>query len=378
MNLLDVVPTPAAVVDEARMLRNIARMQRHLDGHGVKLRPHVKTSKSVDVVRRQQAAGAEAITVSTLKEAEQFFAAGFTDILYAVCMAPGKLDRALALVEQGCRLQIITDSLQGAQAIVAGSQAARRPLTVLIEIDSDGDRSGIQPGDDLLLEVGRALHGGGCSLHGVMTHAGSSYECSTPAALLRVANQERDQCVLAAQRLRDAGLPCPVVSIGSTPTALSASGFTGVSEVRAGVYVFFDLVMAGIGVCSTDDIALSVLTTVIGHQRDKGWIICDAGWMALSGDRGTRSQATDQGYGIVCDASGSPMPGYVVSSANQEHGIILNRDTPLQQQLEQRFPVGSKLRVLPNHACATAAQYTEYCVLARDGGLQTWPRFSGW
>jgi D-serine deaminase-like pyridoxal phosphate-dependent protein len=378
MNPLDAVPTPAAVVDETRMLRNIARMQRRLDGHGVKLRPHVKTSKSVEVARRQQAAGAEAITVSTLKEAEQFFAAGFTDILYAVCMAPGKLDRALALVERGCRLQMITDSLQGAHAIVATSQAARRPLTVLIEIDSDGDRSGIRPDDDVLLEVGRALHEGGCLLHGVMTHAGSSYECSTPAALSRIADQERDQCVLAAQRLRDAGLPCPVVSVGSTPTALSASGFAGVSEVRAGVYVFFDLVMAGIGVCSIDDIALSVLTTVIGHQRDKGWIICDAGWMALSGDRGTRSQATDQGYGIVCDLGGSPLAGYVVSSANQEHGIIVNREAPHQPELEQRFPVGSKLRVLPNHACATAAQYAEYRVLARDGGLQAWPRFSGW
>ncbi|HKU85533.1 MAG TPA: DSD1 family PLP-dependent enzyme [Casimicrobiaceae bacterium] len=378
INLLDAVPTPAAVVDETRMLRNIARMQKRLDGHGVELRPHVKTSKSVEVVKRQQDAGAAAITVSTLKEAEQFFAAGFDDILYAVCMAPGKLDRALGLVERGCRLQIITDSLQGAQAIVAGSRAARRPLTVLIEVDSDGERSGIPPDDELLLEVGRVLHDGGCSLQGVMTHAGSSYECSTPAALLRVADQERDLCVLAAQRLRDAGLPCPVVSIGSTPTALSASGFAGVSEVRAGVYVFFDLVMAGIGVCTLDDIALSVLTTVIGHQRDKGWIICDAGWMALSRDRGTQSQATDQGYGIVCDASGSPMAGYVVSGANQEHGIIVNRETPHLPELEQRFPVGSKLRVLPNHACATAAQYTEYCALARDGGLQTWPRFSGW
>ena len=378
INLLDAVPTPAAVVDETRMLRNIARMQKRLDGHGVELRPHVKTSKSVEVVKRQQDAGAAAITVSTLKEAEQFFAAGFDDILYAVCMAPGKLDRALGLVERGCRLQIITDSLQGAQAIVAGSRAARRPLTVLIEVDSDGERSGIPPDDELLLEVGRVLHDGGCSLQGVMTHAGSSYECSTPAALLRVADQERDLCVLAARRLRDAGLPCPVVSIGSTPTALSASGFAGVSEVRAGVYVFFDLVMAGIGVCTLDDIALSVLTTVIGHQRDKGWIICDAGWMALSRDRGTQSQATDQGYGIVCDASGSPMAGYVVSGANQEHGIIVNRETPHLPELEQRFPVGSKLRVLPNHACATAAQYTEYCALARDGGLQTWPRFSGW
>src|SRR3546814_15477183 len=80
--------------------------------------------------------------------------------------------------------------------------------------------------------------------------------------------------------------------------------------------------MAGIGLCTLDDIALSVLTTVIGHQHDKDWIIVDAGWMALSRDRGTASQRVDQGYGVVCDEAGPPLPGLLVAGANQEHGHV--------------------------------------------------------
>ena len=378
MNILYNLPTPAAIVDEARMMRNIVRMQSRLSTHSVKFRPHVKTPKCVEVAKRQRAAGADAITVSTLKEAEQFFAAGFSDILYAVCIPPGKLDQALALMRRGCALKVITDSVQGGEAIVAKAKSTGQPFTVLIEIDTDGHRSGVKPEDGSLIELGGALHEGGCVLEGVMTHAGSSYDCSTADALLRIANQERELCVRAASRLRDADLPCPVVSVGSTPTALSAAGFAGVTEVRAGVYVFFDLVMAGIGVCAIDDVALSVLTTVIGHQQDKGWIICDAGWMAMSLDRGTQAQATDQGYGLVCDVAGAPIEDWIVSGANQEHGIIARRNGGTSEGLARRFPVGSRLRVLPNHACATGAQYSDYHVLTVGGELENWPRFSGW
>ena len=136
--------------------------------------------------------------------------------------------------------------------------------------------------------------------------------------------------------------------------------------------------MAGIGVCTLDDVALSVLTTVIGHQQDKGWIICDAGWMAMSQDRGTQQQATNQGYGVVCDITGVPVEGFIMCSANQEHGIISRRDGATIDDLVRRFPVGSRLRVLPNHACATGAQYASYDVLAVGGRLESWPRFSGW
>jgi D-serine deaminase-like pyridoxal phosphate-dependent protein len=249
---------------------------------------------------------------------------------------------------------------------------------VLIEIDTDGHRSGVKPEEARLLGIGHALSTGGCELLGVMTHAGSSYDFSTPEALRAIANQERDLCVLAGQRLRDAGLPCPIVSVGSTPTALSAEDLSGVTEVRAGVYVFFDLFMAGVGVCGIDDIALSVLTTVIGHQADKGWAIVDAGWMALSRDRSTQNQAIDQGYGLVCDLDGVALNDYIMTGANQEHGIIGRRDGAPDPEIATRFPIGTLLRILPNHACATGAQYPEYHVPRADGALQTWPRFSGW
>jgi D-serine deaminase-like pyridoxal phosphate-dependent protein len=144
--------------------------------------------------------------------------------------------------------------------------------------------------------------------------------------------------------------------------------------VRAGVYAFHDLVMRGLGVCGTGDIALSVLTTVIGHQRDKGWVLVDAGWMAMSRDRGQ----DDCGYGVVCDESGEPLPGLLMTGANQEHGIVSRADGTADATLADRLPVGTQLRVLPNHACATAAQFDRYAVLAGGAVADTWPRFNGW
>jgi D-serine deaminase-like pyridoxal phosphate-dependent protein len=371
---LNDLDTPAALIDEARLHHNIQRMQRHLDALGVAFRPHVKTSKCVPVAALQREAGARGITVSTLKEAEQFFDAGFDDILYAVGLVPGKIARALALQQRGCRLQVIVDSVDAAQAV---AQAAPG-LPVLIEIDVDGHRSGVAPGGSELLAVGRALYAGGGTLHGVMTHAGSSYDLNTPAALQALAEQERAQCVQAAERLRAAGLPCPVVSVGSTPTALAAQRLDGVTEVRAGVYVFFDLVMAGVGVGTPDDVALSVLCTVIGHQCDKGWALVDAGWMAMSRDRGTQKQALDCGYGLVCSADGTRLPGLQVVGANQEHGIVGRADGTADADIVQRLPLGTRLRILPNHACATGAQHDQYHLVQGMQVQQTWPRFSGW
>lgn len=386
---LDELSTPAALVDTVRMQRNIARMQNRMHALGVAFRPHVKTSKCVQITQTQMAAGARGITVSTLKEAEQFYAAGMQDILYAVGMAAPKLKQAAALMARGCALKIIADSAFSAQAIVDFGTSSGMPFEVWIEIDSDGHRSGVLPDSDDLIAIGQLLHGDGSKRHGarlggVMTHAGASYSLNTPEALQTMAEQERSRCVHAAQRLRTAGLPCPVVSVGSTPTALSAQQLDGVTEVRAGVYVFFDLVMANVGVCRLDDIALSVLTTVIGHQVDKGWAIVDAGWMAMSRDRGTQAQAHDYGYGQVCDANGNPVEGYVMSAANQEHGIISQVPEPGAAPgadalpIAQRFPIGSLLRILPNHACATGAQFPEYHPVTLSQVEPAWSRFYGW
>lgn len=367
---LETRPTPALVLDEARMMRNVVRLAERAERLGVTLRPHLKTAKSVEVARRVTGATLGAITVSTLAEAEAFYEAGHVDILYAVGIAPQKLARVQALRARGCDLIVILDSEVQAQAV------ADAQVPALIEIDSDGHRGGLRPDDPALIAIGHILDRSGC-LRGVMTHAGESYTVRGNDAHAEFAELERAAAVSAAEVLRGVGLPCPVVSVGSTPTAHAARDLTGVTELRAGVYMFFDLVMAGIDVCSVDDIALSVLTTVIGHQPAKGWTMIDAGWMALSRDRGTAAQDVDQGYGLVCDENGHVLPDLIVSSANQEHGIVSLRADADGAMPD--LPVGTRLRILPNHACATAAQHDRYNVLPLDGGpMQIWPRFGGW
>jgi D-serine deaminase-like pyridoxal phosphate-dependent protein len=138
-----------------------------------------------------------------------------------------------------------------------------------------------------------------------------------------------------------------------------------------------DLVMVGLGVCAFDDLAISVLCSVIGHQRDKNWLVTDGGWTALSRDRGTAAFAVDHGYGAVSDVHGVPVPELVVHGTNQEHGLVQRRDGgPIDFA---RFPIGTLLRVLPNHACATAAQHARYHVVRGDLTVHAvWERFSGW
>lgn len=362
------------LLDLPRLDRNLERMARHLGALGVPLRPHVKTAKSLPVIRRALAGQPGGVTVSTLLEAERCLEAGVTDILYAVGIAPQKLRAVAALRLRGANLSVILDSVAAAEHVRATSFALGDDIPALIELDSDGHRAGVAPEDDALIAIGRAL---GPSLRGVMTHAGASYACTSPAGLRAMAERERAAVVRAAERLQGAGLPCPVRSVGSTPTALFAEQLTGVTEVRAGVHMFMDLVMAGLGVCAVDDIALSVLVTVIGHQPTKGWIITDGGWMALSRDRGTSAQAVDQGYGLVCDIEGCPLPDLVMQGANQEHGILARRDGAALAPAQ--FPIGTRLRILPNHACATAAQFAGYDVIgAQRDAIERWPRFNGW
>ena len=374
---LEQCETPALILDEAKMNRNIERMQSKLRTLNVSFRPHAKTNKCIDVTRRLMQTPEGPLTVSTLREADYFAEHGVKDILYAVCIAPNKLEHVIALRRKGVKLTIILDSLDAAQMVVDRARASQQDFDVMIEIDSDGHRSGVQPDAPELTEIGLLLHGAGVNVAGVLTHAGSSYDCKTTGEIRERAEQERIAVVGSAERLRAVGIPCPVVSVGSTPTALFAEHLEGVTEVRTGVFVFFDLVMAGLDVCRVEDIALSVLGTVIGHQNDKGWTIIDAGWMAMSRDRGTARQPVDQGYGVVCDIDGQPLDDFILVGANQEHGIIAHRSG--SGSTIPHLKVGTQVRILPNHACSTAAQYGHYNVLGRDHEITAaWQRFSGW
>ncbi|HEY7005721.1 MAG TPA: alanine racemase [Sphingomicrobium sp.] len=366
--------TPALILDRTRLERNATRMRDKVRQLGVTLRPHVKTSKSIDVLRILAGDEDLPITVSTLAEARYFFDRGVTDVLYAIGIAPVKLPAVAELIRAGCKLRIILDTAEAAEAVAAFVAAEGVPIEVLIEIDSDGHRAGVAPDDPLLIEIGQRLGG---SLAGVMTHAGASYDCRTRDEFEAMAEQERALTVEAAERLRAAELPCPIVSVGSTPTLHYARRLDGVTEVRAGVYAFGDLVQAELGTCSVDDIAIGVLASVIGHNRHHGRVLIDAGFLALSRDRGTADLPVDWDYGAVCDpVSGAVIEGVTVSSTNQEHGIITARSGQIDFD---RFRVGSQVRILPNHACATAAAYERYFVTdGSDRIVSVWERVNGW
>ncbi len=369
--------TPFLALDPERMERNLTRLEERMRELGVALRPHMKTHKSVEVGKRMSR-GISPITVSTLREAEEFARAGFHDITYAVGIAPSKLDRVEALRRSGVDLSVILDSTAQARAVAEASRRSGDRIPALIEIDADGHRAGLSPVDPEILEVARELVDGGAELRGVLVHAGESYGCFTPDALAAAAENERAAVVGVAERLRAAGYPSTVVSVGSTPTSHFARNLEGVTEVRAGVYVFQDLVMAGIGVCTLDDIAISVVATVIGHRPEKGWIITDAGWMAMSRDRGTASQSVDQGYGVVTAMDGTPYEDLIVVRASQEHGTMAMR--PGSSGSLPELPVGTRVRVYPNHACATAAQHERYAVFhtGSDEVTAEWEIFRGW
>jgi D-serine deaminase-like pyridoxal phosphate-dependent protein len=368
------LPTPTLLLDLPRLERNAARMRDKVRELGVTLRPHVKTSKSIDVLNVLSGGTAVPITVSTLAEARYFFAHGVTDILYAVGIAPVKLPEIADLIRADCKLRIILDTLEAADAVRAFADAEAVPLEALIEIDSDGHRAGVAPSDPLLIEIGLKL---GPSLAGVMTHAGASYDCRTLEQFEAMAEQERALTVEAAERLRTAGLSSGIVSVGSTPTLHYARSLEGVTEARAGVYAFGDLVQAELGTCAIPDIAIGVLASVIGHNRQHGRVLIDAGFLALSRDRGTAELPVDWGYGAVCDPlTGEVIDNVTVSSTNQEHGIVTGRSGEIDFD---RFPVGRRLKILPNHACATAAAYDRYFVTdGSEGIIDVWERVNGW
>ena len=314
---IDALVTPSLLLDRGRLDRNIRRLAERAGELGVVLRPHMKTAKSIDVARRVFPGEPGPITVSTIAEAEYFAGHGFRDITYAVGLSPASALRAMELCRRtGVDLKLLLDTVEQADALADVHEATGVTPSVFIELDCDDHRGGLKPDDPRLPELADRVVAAGAELVGVLAHADESYGLSTPEALVQAAENERLATVRAAEILRARGHACPIVSIGSTPTAHFAENLDGVTELRAGVYLFFDLVQHGVGVCALDDIAISVLATVVGAKPEKGWVLVDAGWMSLSRDRGTANQPLDQGYGVVCDDKGRVLEDVIVSQAS--------------------------------------------------------------
>ena len=374
---LSQAPTPALVLDHGKLKANCGRMLARAEALGVPLRPHMKTLKSIDAARLAIDPRHGGIAAATLNEAEYFAGHGIADIQYAVCITPDKLPRAEAILARAPRFSFFLDSVETAEAVADHARRTGAAFRVWIEIDSGEHRTGVEPESPALLEIAHALQGSAVVLEGVATHGGHSYGAPDPAGLREVAEQERRAVVRAAERLRAEGFEVPGVSAGSTPTAMNAVSGEGLTELRAGVYMAGDLFQAAIGSHALNDIAATVLATVISHNRARNQIVIDAGGIALSKDRSTAQlEGRDMGYGLVLDVEGRPAFGeLIVRGVHQEHGEI-TAEGPLPFE---RLPIGAKVRVAPNHICMTAAAYDRYLVV--DDGTavaEEWGRTNGW
>ena len=372
--------TPALILDLAVLERNCAAMAERAKRHGVRLRPHIKTAKSAEVAAIATRGQFGGLTVSTVAEAAYFAAHQFRDLTYGVGIARDKIPALAAIQrEHGAKINLILDSVSAITAVEASAAKEQSVFPVLIEIDTGGRRAGLDPEDPELLAVAQAVaESKSLRLSGVLSHAGHSYHAHGPNEIRRVAEQERSGVVRAAQRIKAAGLPCETVSVGSTPTAVYAERLDGVTEMRPGVYTFFDLDQVGLGVCIEDDIVVSVLATVIGHNRRSNRILIDAGALALSKDLSASEFTQNIGYGLIRPVRGAVLPPVhlFVAEVHQEHGQIAAAKGELPWD---DLPIGAKVRVLPNHACLTAAPFDRYHVDRGDGLAKVeWEKIRGW
>ena len=332
-------PTPHVQLDLDRLEANIATLQQAAQAAGLTLRPHAKTHKSLEIARRQIAAGAVGLTVATVSEAEVFVDGGVDDlfIAYPLWVDAERAERLRRLLQKA-ELAVGVDSVDSARQL--GSMAGPRPR-VRVEIDSGHHRSGVPAHQ--AAAVAAAAVDAGLQVEGVFTFPGHSY---SPDGRARAAADEVRELAAARDALLAAGIPAPVVSGGSTPSVGFADGAV-LTEVRPGVYALGDAQQWELGTITPDRVALTVLATVVARHPDR--VVVDAGSKVLGMDRA----AWATGYGRLLDH-----PDARITALSEHHGTITGFDAP----------PGTRVRVVPNHVCITVNLVDEYVV-----GTTTWP-----
>ena len=336
MRSIDELPTPAILIDLDVVERNIARMSDRARAAGVRLRPHAKTHKIIEIARVQIAAGASGLTLAKIGEAEVFADAGFDDLFLAYPTVGGDRARRLLALADRLRISVGADSVEGARSLSEVFRAAHRTLDVLLKIDCGFHRVGVEP--ESALETARAIAGlPGLRLSGIFTHAGQAYHSDTPEAVAAVGRLEGETVAALAREMRSAGLAIEEVSVGSTPTAAHAMGIPGVTECRPGNYVYHDASQVALGTCSEKDCAMTVAATVVSVPAADRAVV-DAGSKTLSSDV---LRPRPGGYGIVVGTRSR------IDRLSEEHGIV-------KAEPGDRFRVGQRVRILPNHACVVS------------------------
>jgi D-serine deaminase-like pyridoxal phosphate-dependent protein len=361
---LDRVATPALTVDRARLLRNLEGMAKRAGSLGAGLRPHAKTHKSPAIAALQRDYGAVGLTVATLSEAEGFVGAGISDLL--ITMPPvgdWRLDRLVALARLA-RIRVAVDDVD----VVAGLERACRRSGVEIgylwEVDCGVGRFGTPPGTataELAARVADTTRH--CSFDGLLAFGGHAYGATTTEELVAAARQERDAINETVTALIDRGIEADVRSIGTTPTSHFLDSAEGITEIRPGNYVFYDATQVALGVVGVERCALTVLATVTSRPAPDR-VILDCGSKALAAER---LSALTPGFGLV-----KGHPELRIERLFEEQAIVLG---------DQRcaLPVGARVQVVPNHACAATNLHSEMLVVDDGAVVDVWPvEVRGW
>jgi D-serine deaminase-like pyridoxal phosphate-dependent protein len=347
------VDTPALVVDLDVMERNIARMAKLAQEHGVSLRPHVKTHKSPWLARKQLDAGAVGVTVAKLGEAEVMVDGGITDVLVAFpLVGPAKLKRLEALAQRA-DIKVSLDDLAVAEGISEVGQRLGRAIPVYLEVDTGLKRVGVPIGEPAVRLATSVARLPGVEVRAVMTHGGHVGKALSREDLAQVAGRQAAELVETAGAIRRAGVPIAVVSPGSTLAASFEAQTEGVTEIRPGTYVFNDANTVRRWTADVGDCAATVIATVVSRPADDRAII-DAGSKTLSSDSDVAGQP---GHGIVVGR-----PDLVLQRLTEEHGI-------LQLAPGSELRVGQRLRIIPNHICP-AVNLSDRLYGVRDGKLE--------
>jgi D-serine deaminase-like pyridoxal phosphate-dependent protein len=365
------LPTPALLLDLDVLERNLDRMAERARALGVALRPHAKTHKCLEVGRMQLARGARGITVATLPEAQAFADGGFADITWAFPLVAGRLDEVVALARR-ITFRVTLDAAEALDALGSAARAGAVEVHAWLEVDSGHHRSGVDPHAAASVALARRLAAErGVVFDGLLTHAGHSYHARTRAERAAIAEGERASMVAFAGMLAGEGVMVPAISVGSTPAMSAVERLDGVSEVRPGNYAFYDFMQLAGGVCAAEDCAVTVLASVVSHQRGAAHVVVDAGALALSKDPGPHDAALARGFGpVVAGLAGQQLdPRVQVRGLSQEHGMV---GGDVAGDVADRFAVGEKLRILPNHSCLTAAMFDAYQVVLGDAVVDTW------
>ncbi len=336
MRTIHDLETPAVLIDLDRLEGNIARMAARAREGGVALRPHAKTHKVPEIGWMQMRAGAAGLSLAKTSEAEVFARHGFPDLFVAYpVVSPSKADR-LVVLSRRVRLSVGVDSVAGAEVLGAAATRSGMTLRVSLKVDSGFHRVGVAP--EVAVATGLRIAAiRGLSLTSVFTHAGQSYHRSDPKQIEGDNRDEATIVVAAADGLRQAGVPIETVSVGSTPTSRFGFAHRGLTEARPGNYVYLDRTQAGLGTCTFDECAMSILATVVSVSGSDRAVL-DSGSKTLALDM---LRPRPDGYGLVVGMKSR------LSGLSEEHGIVA-------VDPEDAFKVGQRVRVWPNHACVVS------------------------